>query len=177
MFSGRNGQFYLMAALVIIGVIVGFATVTNYISTKSKPSNVVDLSTELALEGAKVIDFGIYQGDSAQERNARMEDFAKQYSTFIGTDKKLLFIAGSGENLQAFEIRPVSSTSTCLETGSSCSGYTIEEIGIAHVNVNIEGKSIKVKFGEDTYTFDLTQGENFYFLISQQVQGENIVQS
>ena len=169
----HKGQFYLMAAIVIIGLIVGFATIRNYASTRTEQSNVVDLSTELALEGARVIDFGVYSGENIQDK---MEDFAKKYSLYIdiSTGKSLLFITGNVEDgLKAFSINSVNTGS--VTAGES--GIDFESIELTNVQLEIVGDSVKVRFGDDEYSFDLTEGENFYFLISQQIGDDGVVTS
>lgn len=168
----KYGQFYLMAAIVIIAVIVGFVSVKNYLLGREEPSQIIDLSTELALEGAKVIDFGIYQGSTAEERQKTMEKFATQYSSFIGKDKSLLFITGNLlDGLLAFEIKARDSGSITLGE----SEIKFEELQVSGIPLVVEGKTINVQFGGDVYKFDLAEGENFYFLISQEIGGEYYV--
>src|SRR3989344_4139149 len=60
--SDKNGQFYLLAAIVIIAIIIGFASVSNYIKNKSSVT-VYNLRDELGIEGAQVLDFGTIKGD------------------------------------------------------------------------------------------------------------------
>ena len=49
---GKEGQFYLAAAIVIIVLIVSFAGITNYIK-RSEPVRIYDLKDELGIESGK----------------------------------------------------------------------------------------------------------------------------
>ena len=54
-----KGQFYLMAAIVIIVVIISFAAVSNYAKKKAE-IKIYDLGDELGIESEQVIDYGTY---------------------------------------------------------------------------------------------------------------------
>jgi len=55
----KRGQFYLIAALIIIAVIIGFAGISNYIQ-KKEVIKLYDLGEELGIESQNVLDFGTY---------------------------------------------------------------------------------------------------------------------
>ena len=65
----KRGQFYLVAAMVIIVLIVGFAAVQNY-TKKSRTIKLIDLKEELGIESGKVLDFGTFNLENPEERQA-----------------------------------------------------------------------------------------------------------
>ena len=56
----KRGQFYLVAAIVIISLIVGFSVVSNY-ATNKEVVKLYDLKEELGIESANVLKYGTYQ--------------------------------------------------------------------------------------------------------------------
>ena len=51
----KRGQFYLIAALVIIAVIIGYAGISNYLE-KKESIKLYNLGEELGIESENVLD-------------------------------------------------------------------------------------------------------------------------
>ena len=60
----KKGQFFLIAALIISGIVLAFATVQNFTDLTTQTSIVFDLSEEIDFEANKVIDKGIFLGEN-----------------------------------------------------------------------------------------------------------------
>ena len=94
----KRGQFYLMAALIIILLIIGFATISNYSKTKSY-SKTYDLGEELEIESAQVLNHGIYNEEIGTEQmEGLLEGFIEEYSK-IGSLDELYFVFGNAETI------------------------------------------------------------------------------
>ena len=65
----KRGQFYLVAAVIIVLVVIGISSVKTYSVIKSEPQNLEDLSLELSEETARIVDYGVYNGEN------KIEDF------------------------------------------------------------------------------------------------------
>ena len=73
----KRGQFYLIAAIVIIAIVVGFATLSNFFNRGVvDEKKVYFLSKELDIEGAYVIDYSVFKGNEAV---ILLEQFAQDY--------------------------------------------------------------------------------------------------
>lgn len=61
----KKGQFFLIAALVIVGIVIGVSS--TFIITKhaKTDTSVLDLSNQIDFEGKKVVDYGVYSGNLA----------------------------------------------------------------------------------------------------------------
>ena len=176
----KRGQFYLIAAIIIVMVIIGLSSITNYITTKKKPGKFYDLGGELNEESSRVIDYGIY---NEVDVPLIIENFTGEYlieKRYIEEKEKeteLFFIYGDKENA----------------TGVS---YTSQKIGIIAINYGttpfelsgtdkyvanrtsletIGGEEIKVKILNVTYTFNLQEGENFLFVIAKKTDDETYI--
>ena len=147
----KRGQFYLIAAIIIVGLLISFITVFNY-SKKEENVIVNDLENELKIESQKVLDYSFVSGDD------QIRQFGKDYSFYIGSEVEIHFITGKDPNIKAYQYI------NRIEVDSS-------------ENLQIDNQNNKIIFTLDgtDYEFDLTSGENFYFIISQQLKGETYV--
>jgi len=75
----KKGQFYLVAALVIIIITTSIVTYRSYIKTAPVSYKVYDLGSELNLETAEVVDYGLY---SQAEQQTLMETWSKNFSEY-----------------------------------------------------------------------------------------------
>lgn len=170
--SDRRGQFYLLSAIVIISIIIGFSAVSTY--TRSSPVRILDLGEELDIESANVLDYGTYNEDEIGNFDDFIEDFAEDYAKYLGEDKTVSFVFGNPSD--------PSGTATVLNYEEISLGdieqggkkvYTTTARESTPSQLDIEGEKIKVIINNVVYEIDLKPGENFYFVISQEV-GEEV---
>jgi len=167
-----RGQFYLIAAFVIIALIISFVTVTNYILKVDKET-VVDLKTELQIEGEQVINYGII------EQSTNKEDLISNFSAAFAEraeDKQVVFIYGNSEgDVVAYQYVEDEMGKIELAIGESRTGETI--IGKAKARVDssrsADGEKITVNLANVSYDFNLQSGQNFYFIITAN-EGGNV---
>ena len=144
----KRGQLYLIAAIIIVGIVVGFVAVSNY-SKKQDYIRVYDLGEELEIEGAKVLDYETVTG------NSKLSQFGKDYSGYAGGNIEIYFITGDESDMKAHKY--VSGVETQAE------------------NPEINEDKIIFEFNGVNYEFDLEDGKNFYFVVSQNVEGEEYI--
>ena len=147
----KRGQFYLIAAILIVVLLIIFATVYNYSSKKSS-TTIYDLGEELGIESQNIIDYGTTSGNI----DTVLEDFIEDYVNYAGEGKNLYFIFGDSGSMQikAYENLADVSNSYSPTTG---------------------GGKVSVEIDEIVYQFDLEAGYNFYFVVSQEIEGEKYV--
>jgi len=147
--GNKKGQFYLVATIIIVGIVIGLAVIFNY-STKTNSYEVEEIAKELNIESQKVMDY-----DIAQSTN-KLENFAGNYSSYVGEDKDIYFIIvdedGDGEAYK----------------------YIAEEKVNFSEDLNVTGEEIQFGLNE-TYTFKREKGKNFYFIIIYDKRGERYV--
>jgi hypothetical protein len=173
----KTGQFYLLAAIVIIAVIIGFVGVTNYAKNKGDV-RVYDLKDELNIENAYVMHYGTYNSYSDTEYNALLENFTKTYSDFSGDQKNLYFVFGNKDTIYFATYSEIVSGVVSVNIGGTTTDLNIhkKEYNKTEVGTNKNvGENVIVKIENETYSFTLTSGQNFYFIISQTVSGEDYV--
>lgn len=145
----KKGQFYLVAAIVIIVIIIGLSSVTN-ISRVSDSERLEDIKEELSIEGERVLDYESRTGIS------QFKDFTQRYEKHIGDSIDMYFVYGNESELGVYKYV-----------------NNLEE----PVDWTISGNKIEVTIDNgEVYQFDLkSEGKNFYFILSQDIGGERYI--
>ena len=168
----KRGQFYLIAAIIIITIILGFAAISNY-SKKTSSTKVYDLAEELGVESGKVLDFGTYSEYNETEMSGLLENFTETYIDYAGEGRSLYFIFGNYKKIIVVAYQDLNSGNLSVEgtesplvitKGTSISGEFIPE-----------GNKVKIIINEAEFEFELKPGENFYFVIFQEIGDEQQV--
>ncbi len=154
--KNRKGQFYLIAALIIITLIIGYAGVSNYLE-KKESIKLYNLGEELGIESQNVLDYGIYNELEEEAMAILLEDFVKTYAAYIEEGIEITFIFGNPEKITVMGYRE------------------LEEVPFISWEITESGKEVIVTINGIDYEFKLKPGENFYFVISQDIGGEQYV--
>jgi hypothetical protein len=163
----KRGQFYLIAAIIVIAVLIALATVGNYaFSRGSKESiKIYELSKDLQLEGESVINHGVFQGDPELE----LERFTQDYGEYISAgDTDVYFVFGDQEmvNIRGYVNAVVGSIG--LNIGGTITEIDIQGNYVTDDDIIVTGQAnVVVEVGGKSYPFDLKKGENFFFVIQQ----------
>ncbi len=147
--GNKKGQIYLLAAIIIIALVIGLLAVTNY-SKKNKNSIVYELAEELKIESSKVLDNGAVTG------NYKWDEFTKNFSDYAGKNINIIYIVGNSSTINAFKYD---------ETGEK---RVVPSIYINEQIIINAGAGLSRKF-------NIREGENFYFIIYQDIEGERYV--
>jgi hypothetical protein len=184
----KSGQFFLIAAVIIIAVIVSIVTVTNFTQSQDVV-RLYDLGDELGIESQQVLDYGTYSELSEAEMKVLIENFATRYKDYIGTDKNIYFVFGNKKKINVLGYQQIQeeSVEVCFDVGGSAQGkgaieskqcvpyLTIGETGEFSKTTGEDINEVKIKISSEEYQFKLKEGENFYFVIWQEIGGEKHV--
>jgi len=172
---GNRGQFYLLAAIIIIGLILGFAAVTNYVRRGGfEREKVYDLSEELGFEGGRVIDYGVFNSEDLIGEDGKLREFTRLYTDYAGEGRNMYFVFGTTKAVVVTAYEEVVTGEISVNIGGGDIVQPIDErIYTQIVFKKPKTNKIKVEISGIDYTFDLKPGENFYFIISQEI-GEEV---
>lgn len=164
----KKAQFYFISALVIILIIISFIVLANHFY-KSKNTGLQDLKKELDLEIKKVLEYGANSDLTDNEFQDLFKNFSSNYILKIGENQNLVFMFGKENgNLMLKGNRAKDSENITIETGSSTTNISeglFEEIVTS-------GEDITLTSGKIEYSFDLLEGQNFYYFITKEYKGE-----
>ncbi len=146
----RQGQFYMIAAVILIGMLIGFVATTNY-SRKTEATKVYDIKNELEIESSKELDRGALSG------TYNFDEFTQNFSSYYGSDVEIIYIVSN-------------------QTAGNVEVYRYEEdIKVNDITFNNENKIVNVSWDGNNYYYKLKEGKNFYFLVSQYIGGERYI--
>ena len=167
----KKGQFYLVAAMIIVIVLVSFITISNY-AQKRNTSEFGELQTEIEIEIENVLDYVVKNDLSKSSRDVILENLSSIYIDKIGTAANVIFLYGEQDaiSLKGYNY----GTNISIDVGGGFVNVS-ENIGefTKTYSPTVTETSIKVDF--DIYLFNLEEGQNFYFLISKEEGDEKEV--
>jgi hypothetical protein len=149
----KSGQFYLLAAIVIIALIIGIFTVANY-SKKKEDTRVYELAQELEIESSKMLEYSLETGTSP------WDSFTKNFSEYAGKDVNILYIIGN--ITMPLEVYSYNKT-----------GQRNDLVG-PYLNGTDNYYYVNDYLGSN-YKFKIREGKNFYFIITQEINGDKYV--
>lgn len=173
----KDGQFYLVAAIIVIAILIGLATVGNFAFTKGDRESikVYELSKDLQLEGESVINYGIFNNE---DLNMQLEQFTKDYGEYISRgDSDVYFVYGDKTKVQVRGYVNKVVGSIGLTIGASVPiNIDIQGNVVTKNDVNIPSgeANVIVTVGGTNYPFELKKGQNFFFVIRQPIGSSNI---
>lgn len=175
--ADTRGQFYLLAAVIIVGLIVGFIAVSNY-SKQSSSIKLYDLGKELEIESVRVLDYGVYsEFDEVQMANL-LQGFIELYSDYGGEVEKIIFIFGNTETITVMGYQELQEEIIYIDIGEGRSPLILTRGETAYETYEITDNKdaiVIIIIEGVTYEFELNPGENFYFIIAQEIEGEEYV--
>jgi len=164
--ANKKGQFYLIAGIVIAVLIIGVAAISTYI-IKESDVRIQDLREDIQIESFYVMDYGLVNELGQSSFDELLIDFTETYRDYFKGEKSHYFIFGDQNSM-------------------TVSGYQTEErsvylndelvtdlVGEFTKNISPEGEQeVILKIDDNSYSFPISQGKNFYFVISQSIGDE-----
>jgi hypothetical protein len=179
--KNKNGQFYIVAAIIIALIISGLATVATYSYARAPPVNIKDLSSNLKEETPRILDYGVYNGKDIYSlmRNFTAGDFASYF--LEKTDyNNAIFIYGDKKKLYKVEYlkKNTGEISVIGDASIPIQRSDVKETEITtKISKDEDGNEIiEVEILKNTYNFKLRDNEMFYFVISKQNNEETFVE-
>lgn len=170
-----KGQFYLLAAVIIVSMIVGFIAISNY-SKQSSSIKLYDLGKELEIESVRVLDYGIYNTFDEKQMANLLQGFIELYSDYGGEVEKIIFIFGNTNNITVMGYQDLKDETILVEIGEISASLILTQGETASETYELSGSSTVIIVIEGVlYKFELNPGENFYFIIAQEIEGEEYV--
>jgi len=160
----KRGQFFLVAALVIIAVVASFATVYNNVKVSKQDVSVYDLSKDIKYEGLQYLTSSSYYASSPGEIRDYLEQLVLSYSNSY-PDTNIIIIYGNLTTVQGIEYNSTYLGQNCIIM-DVCAGVERPQIQYtANIPVNFSTGSATIVFDGVAYSFDINeQGQNFFFV-------------
>ncbi len=179
--KNKRGQFYIVAAIVIVLILGGIASIKTYAIVKPKPKTIYDLSSELKEETSRIVDYGIYNED--ENLSSVLDDFIEtEFASYFfqkTENAEIILIYGNRENLFAVQYDEESLGTISATIGTGTIDWTsLEEVSNKiPIEISPGEDVVEVNFQNKTYEFDLMENEMFYFVIVEERDGEVYVET
>ena len=176
--KNKRAQFYIIAALLIVLAVSGLASISTYAIVKQDPKIISSLSSDLKSEGARIVDYGIY---NSQDISSLLNDFTnKEFAPYFLEKVKnsnVLFVYGNQTNLYGTRYNLTDKGTISATIGGESEWYMTGP-SIENININLyPGQDfLKVNLLNKTFQFELRENEMFYFIIAQEKEGEIYVE-
>lgn len=174
----KRGQFYLIAALVIVGIIAGMVSIYNFAKTSDKQEKVYDLTSEIDYEASQVIDSGIFRNLTSYNLSTQLENLTDYYAD-ANPDSDLLIIFGN-ESMLTLILYNNSQTGS-VDINFVGNPISFPQFGGTKYNITqpYEARdTIDVIIPPNViYTFNLAQGQIFYIVLRKESAGQTFVSS
>jgi len=171
----KRGQVFLMAAVIIAGLIIGISNIETDVKLGNSNEAFYDLSEEVGFETKRVLDYGVFKEENLKELLAGGSGFFRDYIDYLGNEQVVL-IVGNSSNMKVHWFTEVSGN-IGISTGGDAVNFDVEitDLRGRKADVSKDGESVEVVINEITYEFNLRDGENFFFVIIKHEDGEKFV--
>lgn len=196
----KRGQFFLIAALIIVVITIGLSTV--YVSLKTQPEDfrVYDLSDEINFESSKVIDVGILEGEeSSVITYNNLKDLTTSYA-ILNPESDFIIYYGNEEGIQARSYENEEGGTVGFNLGGTETTDPLIRRIITDDTLYVDGgiicetaeettcppdktPTVEVLLSEEDeekeykYSFNLKKGQNFFIILKKDRGNERIVVS
>jgi len=176
--NNKRGQFYIIAAIIIVLAISGLMSIATYAIAKPSPKTIYDLGSDLNKEGSRIIDYGVY---SREDIRKLMDNFTdKEFAPYFlqKTDNaNILFVYGDRTDLWGVRYDTVSTGEVTATIGGAQTSWQNAGVYANRTSItNIIGETISVTILDKEFEFELQDNEMFYFVMLQEKDEEIYVE-
>ena len=172
----KRGQFFLIATIIILGVLVGIGIVYNLATSPPDDVAVFDLSSEIQHESLQVIDSSVYADEDQDTIVQKVENLLGNYSEH-NPYKEIYIIFRSGDIISTVSYTEEETGNVGIGIGSGPE-HNFENIGRGRDSFNLpEGsRSVIISLREGVEReFEIREGENFYVIVSRDRDHERTI--
>lgn len=174
----KRGQFYIIAAVIIVLALAGITSIRTYAIVKPEPRAIRDLGSELNEETSRIVDYGIY--NTSEDLNSLLDDFTDtEFAPYFlqkTGDTGIVFVYGNKTDLTAVEYKQAVTGVVEASIGGTTTSWTAVSGSFAErVDVTITDPLNVTLLGR-SFEFDLKDNEMFYFVIAQEKDGETYIE-
>jgi hypothetical protein len=170
----KKGQFFLIAAFVIIGLILSVRSIQNTTFAEEEEILIYDLSDEIAFESYSVIDHGTFNSLTSQETKSNLDDLTGIYAG-SNPDSDILAIYGDESSFEviAHINQPTGEISLKAPGANLDLPVNVKKRGLGSSASLLQGKNgkfIKVLLDKEKNiwkTFRFKKGQNFFIIIGK----------
>ena len=176
----KRGQFFLIAALVVVAIIASLAVVYNKAEAPKEDLSVYDLSSDVDFEAAQVIDSGVFKADTEEQIGKNIQNITDSYAN-SNPDVDIVIIYGTSTSATIIYYNNTKLGSVGISTGTfeSVDNTFYDKRKLIANTTNLDSGKIRIILGEEKieHYATLKQGQNFYIIVQKPRGSEQFVAS
>ncbi|MDP3986612.1 MAG: hypothetical protein Q8P81_00095 [Nanoarchaeota archaeon] len=167
--SDKAGQFYLISAIILATAMASIFLISNYI-TKDHNLKILDLEREIRTESKSAIDY-VLNNDPTNDPFFKdtMLNLTESYVNYTEKRKSIYFIFGTPDEITISGYQQTDKN-IILDNGASNQTITTQK-GDFETSTTPSGTEINLYIDQSGYSFELETGKNFFFIISENING------
>ena len=172
----KRGQFFLIAAVVIISILFGLSAIYTTAETPTEDPLVYDLTKEIKYETGAVIDSGVFNALTEEQRDRNIENLTDYYaSANVGSD--LIVIFGDQMTMTAIFYTTQDTGEIGLDFGGPPLKHVVDQVRKYNTTFALTNDNeVTIVIDKDVrYTFTVKPGEMFFVILKKERQGEQFV--
>ena len=171
----KRGQFFLIAAVVIVIIVIGLGVVYNFVTTSEEDKSVYDLSKELNYESAQIIDNGVFNSRTKEDIAKNLENLSTVYAE-ANPLSDIIIVYGNTTQVTLLKYNNSNAGEISISTGGSPVNLAVTIIRtLTKGTVNPTDEKVTVSLKGIDKEFSLREGENFYIILKKDKDDERIV--
>ena len=164
----RGGQFYLIAAIAIISIAVGFILVSNSVSSQQTP-NLFYQRDEMKIESANVISYAVNNQIPGIQLTNNLADLCQRYIN-LSRNENFYIAFGNSTSMTLMAYQAYFSNVTLYNQID----YTnLVGVGNTYITNFVPGNNVTININGGQYIFPVMAGENFNFILTSNMDGQN----
>ena len=193
----KRAQFFLLAAVIIVAVVISLGITANQATVNREPESFYDFSYEVSREVGRVIDYEIY---SEFDDDADLDEFVDLLTEDIkDKDPDANFIIVYGDNVSGMEVRnegvddalvegeviegkkKMTVNRVCYENSCQNIDLSVDEFGEEIGNWKIDAtqlkgqETIEIDVNEQVVSFPISRHKQVFSIIKKDVGDESFV--
>lgn len=155
----KKGQFFLIGAVVIIGILIGFSTTYNSSLISREDKQPQYLAEEIIRENYNTINYALKNNFNQTKIDYLVENLTYAFS-LLNPNMNIVIIYGN-ESLVKSQL------------------YKNQNKIILKNNIMVNSNStgIYLLYSNHTYSFNLKKGQNIHTIVKKEINDENIIYS
>ena|SRR3989338_2127172 len=169
----RKGQVFLMAAIIIAGLLFALTKNVNKGFARDEPEAFYDLSEEIGFETKRVLDYGVINGQPQVTTALQAGQLLGSYAEYVARED-VVFIYGDLTNVFAVYYDSTQALGIQLLNNTFISINILTQTPV-EVQKDSTAGTATVRIRGNDYTFKLKTGQNFYFVLIKEDENEQFV--
>lgn len=165
----KKGQFFLVAAFIIAGVIIGMGKINNYITPVSQPFVREDVNKELERESQVTVNYII---NNSKDALSVMQDFTQSYVQYMRAkipNSQYFFLYAEPNQAVLFAFGDITKVNAKMKNtftfvnfgGDFYRAYSFRNISVDNPNPD---NQVNVSFYGNEYSINM-KARDFYYIV------------